>query len=144
MIDSRVMPTCDPSRSNPFGVVMQFSKLQPVIATHTWVGCTARVVFIFEIADDLFEVICKVQGVEGDVEFGRDAAGIVGIGDRAAASVAKSGASNIVAGRSKTHKTAHDVIALLLEHGSCDAGVHAAGHGDEDTISWLGLHGYWR
>jgi hypothetical protein len=121
-----VMAACHPLCIDALGVGMQAAKLEPVIAADAGVWCAACVVLIFKVSNNLLELIGKVEGVEGDVQYGGDASGIMRVGDGAAAFVPKGRASNGFARGTKPHKAANNVITRLNEEGCGNAGIDAA------------------
>ena len=125
-IDAGVMTACHPLCIDALGVGVQAAKLEPVITADALVWCTAGVVLILKILNDLLELIGEVEGVEGDVECGGDASGIMRVGDGAAAFVPKGRASDCFARRTKPHEAANNVISRLDEQSCRNARIDAA------------------
>ena len=93
------------------------------IATHTGIGSTTGVVFIFEVLDDLLEIVSEVECVERDVQNGCHTSCVACISDRAAASMSKCRAANGFSRASKPHEAGDHVKSLLHQQGCSDRRV---------------------
>ena len=78
------------------------------------------------------ELALEVHHVERDAELRRDAPGVVGRVERAAALLELGVAVGDVV---EAHPDADDLVALLVEERRRDGRIHPAGHRDEDPAS---------
>ena len=139
-VDSGVVAARDPRGIYSCRIVVKPAEFEPVIAPYAWIGSSSGVILAFEVLDDPLKVVSEIEWIERDIECCSYAAGIVGVGNRAAAFVPKRGACHGLPWCSEPHEASNDVKASLDQHGGCNAGVDATGHGDEHTVSSLRLH----
>ena len=114
--------------------VQQVGELHFLIAAHAGDRRFAPRIAVGEILDHaLAEAAFVIQHIMGNAEALGHALGVIDVGAGAAGALAR---RRLVFGI-KLQGDAHHVIALALEQRRGDGGIHAAGHGGDDTASGL-------
>src|SRR5258705_7270910 len=136
VFNDRVMPRCDIVATQSGCFAPEVAKLELLVAHHTRVWRAASLVFAGEIINDQpLELVGLINDVMWNSQRMRHAARISNrLGS--AAFVFRAGDTIL---RPYFHGYADDLVALLAQQISCDAGVHSPAHPQQNAL-FLWIH----
>ena len=142
--DAGVVAGGDALGADAVGHVEKLVELDEVVAEGAGDGRAAGEVLVDEGLDDLaLEALFEVDDVVGNAELLGDAAGVVDVVERAAASGCAALGNEIgqAALVPQLHGQADDAAALAVQQTGDGGAVDAAGHGDGDDAGVIAVHG---